>query len=165
MIPKLREYLRDLTIKEIEDFQTTYKNHVKATRDGFLNTMVKERLLHFTNWESEKTEREIYDFFYEIRVRARSAIFDMQLLCDVLNENQLQSIFGVKRHKPQAEDLYPISELLIAITSEKFVKGSSKKKEQIKKEREWRKLMLEDVTARGLFKNAIIIRFKYKYRL
>jgi len=30
------------------------------------------------------------------------------------------------------------------------LKGSSKKKEQIKKEREWRKLILEDLVVRGL---------------
>ena len=74
----------------------------------------------------------------------------MQLLCDVLTENQLQSVFATKRYRPQAEDLYPISELLVSITSEKNVKGSSKKKEQMKKEREWRKLVLEDLVVRGL---------------
>jgi len=150
MSDKLREYTRELTKSEIQDLKTKYKSHIKATRDGFLNTKTKERLLHISKWSDRPSDREMYDFFYEIRERSKTAILDMQLLCEVLTENQLQSVFATKRYRPQAEDLYPISELLVAITSVNPVRGSSKKKEQVKKEREWRKLVLEDLVVRGL---------------
>jgi len=150
MREKLRRYTRELTESEIKKLKTKHKSQVKPPRDGFLNTDTKKLLLHISNWSDNPSDREIYDFFYEIRERAKSAIFDMQLLCDVLTENQLQTVFGTKRYKPQAEDLYPISELLNAITSEEGVKGSSKKKEQLRKDREWRKLVLEDLVVRGL---------------
>lgn len=150
MKESLRRYTRELTENEIKVLKTKHKLHIKSTRDGFLNTKTKKRLLHITKWSDNPSDREIYDFFYEIRDRTKSAILDMQLLCDVLTEDQLQKIFGVKRNKLQAEDLYPISELLIAITNEKPIRGSAKKKEQIRKEREWRKLILEDLVMRGL---------------
>ena len=150
MDPRLREYLRDLTEKEIEDLKAKYKKHVKATRDGFLNTRIKRMFLHITNWESKISDREIYDYFYEIRERTKSAIMDMQILCDVLSEKQLQTIFGTKEYKPKAEDLYPIMEVLNSLITERYYKGSKKKLEKIQKEREWRKLILEDVNVRGL---------------
>jgi len=147
---ELREYTRELTENEIKKLKITYESHIKATRDGFLNTKIKQRLLHISNWSDSPSDREIYDFFYEIRERTKTAILDMQLLCDVLSENQLQTIFGTKRYRPKAEDLYPISELLVALTSVNPVRGSSKKKEQLKKEREWRKLVLEELVVKGL---------------
>jgi len=150
MDPRLREYLRELTEKEIKDLRAKYKKHVKSTRDGFLNTRIKQMFLHITNWESKISDREIYDYFYEIRERTKSAIIDMQILCDVLSEKQLQTIFGTKEYKPKAEDLYPIMEVLNSLITERYYKGSKKKLEKIQKEREWRKLILEDVTARGL---------------
>jgi len=138
MKEQLRRYTRELTENEINKLKTKHEFHIKSTRIGFLNTDTKNRLLHISKWSDNPSDREIYDFFYEIRAKAESAILDMGLLCDVLTENQLQTIFGTKRNKPHAEDLYSISELLVGITTEMDVKGSSKKKAQMKKEREWR---------------------------
>jgi len=80
MSDKLREYTRELTQSEIEDLKTKYKSHIKATRDGFLNTRIKERLLHISKWNDKPSDREIYDFFYEIRERSKTAILDMRFV-------------------------------------------------------------------------------------
>ena len=112
---KASSYLRDLTQNEINDLQKKYEKHLRRTRGGFLENPVKERLLRITNWEEDVSNDAIYQYFYDVREHTKTAIGEMQLLCDVLNEEQLQMIFGTKQDKPLAEPLYPIVEVLSSL--------------------------------------------------
>lgn len=119
MTTKSREYIRELSSKEIDDLKERYKHHIKPIRKGFLNTDDKNILLQISRWSPHTADREVYDFFYDVRERAKSALLDLQILCDTLNEEQLQHIFGTKQKLP-TKDKFPITEVLSSLLPSKF---------------------------------------------
>jgi len=152
-LPKYRAYTRDLDKKQIETLKSKYKEHAKVSREGFLNPSKKERLLHITRGRDE-SNREISDFFYEIRERAKSAITDMQLLCDTLNEDQLEQIFGARESFTHEKQVmvgnYLIVNLLKSLIPYSFQFGKDKLTQEQLKEREWRKHFLSELIVEGL---------------
>jgi len=154
---KSREYLRELNQTEIKNLKGRYANHVKSKRDGYLNTKQKERLLRIIKWGRDTTDRDITDFFYEIRERATTAIRDLQLLCEVLSENQLEKIFLKKDVHPYEDKKletisYPISELMEALLPHPIFAREQTKEfmEKYMQERQWRKYILENLVIESL---------------
>jgi len=156
---KARDYLRDLTDKEIQNLKARYANHVKISRSGFLNTNQKERLLRITKWGRNLTNPDVYRFFSDIRKQTASAIRDFQLLSEVLNEDQLEKIFiktkeiDIPKSKKKFKSTsYPITELIKSIIPYPILIGSEAHKEMIKieKEQHWRKYILEDLVIESL---------------
>lgn len=89
---KSSKYTRELNEKEIKTLQTRYKGYLKRTRRGFLSTSEREKLLKIKKWH--ESDGEIYQFFYDIRERAKTAFADLILLCDTLNEKEIENIFS-----------------------------------------------------------------------
>lgn len=121
---------------------------MKRSRGGFLEMPVKERLLRKTNWKKDASNKEISDYFYEIREHAKSALLDLHLLCDTLSESQLKEIFGTEEILFPRKDQftfsqYPISNLMQAILL--HTPSIRKRSESELKERQWRKLFLEEI--------------------
>ncbi len=94
MDKKYRIYLRDLNKKEIKSLNSEYKEFVKPRNSGFLTTKDKEKFLHLKNWEKETNTDDLSNFFFDIRAKAKSAMKDFELICDVLTEEQLEMVFG-----------------------------------------------------------------------
>ena len=144
-------YTRDSTQKEIKELQVKHSPHMQRTRGGFLSKSVKERLLHITNWSEGTSNYDLHQYFYEIREHAKSALGDMHLLCDTLTELQLEQIFGTKEIFDIKSDRvftlaqYPISNLLEAIIPRIDYRRRGKETEEERKEKEWRKLFLEEI--------------------
>lgn len=114
------DYTRTLTRNQIKDLQEKYEPVLKRSRGGFLEIPVKEKLLHITNWEKTVTSREVSQYFYEIREHAKTALNDLGLLCDVLNEEQLQLIFGKNSLPSSSKSEYPISNVLSTLIPERL---------------------------------------------
>jgi hypothetical protein len=168
MKEEIRVYTRKLTKKEIGDLNDKYASHVKRTRGGFLPRKKLMRLLHHTNWEQGSirkytgtigTDQEVFGggdetaltkYFYEIREHAQAAIDDFRLLSDVLTEKELRAIFGKKIDEMNKMPVYPISLLLESL----LPKITNQKKgivvQEILKEQEWRKGVLEEVVISAL---------------
>ncbi len=89
---KSSEYTRELSEKQIKTLQARYKGYIKRTRRGFLSTSEKEKLLKIRKWQ--ESDAEISQFFYEVRESAKTAFTDFVLLCDTLNEKEIESIFS-----------------------------------------------------------------------
>jgi len=151
---KSRDYLRYLKDKEIQNLKARYVNHVKITRSGFLNTNQKEKLLRITKWGRNSTNQEIQKFFYDIREQTTAAIRDFQLLCEVLNEDQLEKIFLQKRKlivqetkEKFTQTEYPITKLIKSLIPYPILIGATahQEMEKIEKEQHWRKYILEDL--------------------
>ncbi|MGI0057172.1 MAG: hypothetical protein ACREAK_07340 [Nitrosarchaeum sp.] len=147
MRDKSREYLRELNQSEIKDLKEKYEAHLKPPRDGFLNKKQKELLLRFSNLPRGTTDRYIYDLFYEVRERAQSALIDLQLLCEVLNEKELQTIFGTK---PMATADFPITKVLSSMLPSYTFRMKPDNTEKLQKEQEWRKFILHEIVVKSL---------------
>ena len=154
---KTREYTRELKEKEIKNLQRKYTSHVNSSRYGFLNKKQKEKLLKITKWSRDTTNREIIDFYYEVREGAALAIQDLQLLCETLNEDQLEKIFLTKDsfyfHNKKIETInYPITQLMESLIPHQIFANPQTKEfmERHMKERQWRKLILEDLVIESL---------------
>lgn len=154
---KSREYTRELKEKEIKNLQSKYTSHVNSSRYGFLNKKQKEKLLKITKWGRDTTNREITDFYYEVREGAALAIQDLQLLCETLNEDQLEKIFLTKDtfsylNKKIKTINYPITQLIESLIPHQIFANQQTKEfmEKHMKERQWRKLILEDVVIAAL---------------
>lgn len=89
---KIREYLRKLSKKEIEELQLKYEIHIKRSRGGFLERPIKEKLLRYKKLDQYATTDDISKDFWEIREHAKTAIGDLLLLTDTLTESQLKEI-------------------------------------------------------------------------
>jgi len=142
-----RKYLRDLSKGNIKTAQKAYKFHIKPHRDGFLGKNHKEKILRLKKWR-EASDREVYDFFYDIRERARSALIDFQMLCEFLNEGQLQAIFT--EQKKDVVGYYPLTLFLSALLPSPTFRLKPKQIEKLEKEQLWRKLVLEDLVIKAL---------------
>ena len=154
METKSRDYLRYLKEKEIQNLKARYANHVKISRSGFLNTNQKEKLLRITKWGRNSTNQEIQKFFYDIREQATMGIRDFQLLCEVLNEDQLEKIFLQKKKliiKETKEKFirteYPITNLIRSLLPYPILIGTTAHQEMLKieKEQRWRKYIFENL--------------------
>ena len=146
---KSREYLRELKDDDIQNLKKEFKSHLKPPRDGFLNKKQKERLLRITKWPRDTSNRNVYDFFYEIRERAESSLNDLKLLCEVLNEKELESIFG---NKSMASEDYPITKVLLSLLPEsRTFRMKPKEIEKLQKEQEWRKVILNELVLESLY--------------
>lgn len=146
---KSSDYTRELTAKEIKLLQGKYNNHLNRTRKGFLERPMVERLLHITNWKRDTTDQDIYQYFYEIREHVKTALVDLQLICETLHEDQLQEIFG----KNDATSItYPITNVLKSLIPYPLLFGSKAKEvmKKIEEKQQWRKYILEDVTIESL---------------
>lgn len=154
---KSREYTRELKEKEIKNLQNKYTSHVNSSRYGFLNKKQKEKLLKITKWGRDTTNREITDFYYEVREGAALAIQDLQLLCETLNEDQLEKIFLTKdtlyylNRKIETIN-YPITQLMESLIPHQIFAVPQTKTfmQQHMKEKQWRKLILEDLVIGSL---------------
>ena len=145
---KSSDYTRDLTKKEIKDLQAKYTPLLnRSIRSGFLPTEMKKRLLHITNWKDDTSNQEIYQFFSDIREHAFTGLMDLQLICDTLNEKELQRIFGTK---PYVAADYPITKVLNSLLPSTTFRLKKKEKEEIQKKQEWRKYILDEVVVEGL---------------
>jgi len=142
-----RKYLRDLSKGDIKTAQKAYKFHLKPKRDGFLGKNHKQKILRLKKWR-DTSDREVYDFFYEIRERARSALIDFQMLCEFLSEEQLQSIFT--EQKKGSIGYYPLTLFLSALLPSTTFRLKPKQIEKLTKEQLWRKLVLEDLVIKAL---------------
>ena len=149
MDKKYRLYLRDLNQKRLESLNSEYEEFVKPRNSGFLTTKDKEKLLRVKNWEQETVEADVYNFFFDIRAKAKSAMKDFELLCDILTEEQLEMTYG--KTKGNKESLF--SKLLVKLLP---VEEKSKKKKMTKEDmlllkgKEWRKYLLKDIIVKGL---------------
>jgi len=147
---KSSDYTQDLSKKEIKDLQSRYVPYLKRSkRSGFLPTETKKRLLHLTNWESDTSNQEIYQFFSDIREHTLSGMMDLQLLCNTLNEKELKKIFGTK---PTVVEDYPITKVLLSLLPEsRTFRMKPKEKEKLQKEQEWRTVILNEMVLESLY--------------
>jgi len=163
---KSSDYTQDLTKKEIKDLQAKHVPFLKRSkRSGFLPTETKKRLLRLTNWGEDVTNQEIYQFFSDIREHALSGLMDLQLLCNTLNEKELEKIFGIKS---MATDDYPITKVLLSLLPEsRTFRMKPKEIEKLQKEQEWRKFILHEVVVECLdwFANSGIFKTDIHERL
>ncbi len=149
MKEQYRSYLRELNQKEIKLLNKEYKKYVKPRNLGFLTVKQKELLLHLKHWEQETDKGDLSNFFFDIREKAKTAMKDFELLCDVLTEEQLELIFG----KSKIEEQSLFSKLLSKLLP---TEEQSKKKKLTKgarlllKNKEWRKYLLSDMIIKGL---------------
>jgi hypothetical protein len=143
-------YTRDLTDKRIKDLKTRYQLHKKRSRNGFLSTHTRERLLHITNWSEDTEVRDIYQFFYDIREHAKAAIDDFRLLSDVLTEKEFQQLLGQKIVDRNNIERYPISILFDVLIPKTAHLKEGKIVTEILQEQEWRKEVLEEITKKSL---------------
>jgi len=164
MVKKYRIYLRDLNQKGLESLNSEYEEFVKPRNLGFLTTKHKEKLLRLRKWEQETDEGDVSNFFFDIREKAKSAMKDFELLCDLLTEEQLEMIFG--KTKENKKPLF--SKLLVKLLP---VEEKSKKKKMTKedmlllKSKEWRKYLLSDMIVKGLlwyYKSGIFQTFAHQ---
>jgi len=146
---KYSMYLRELKKNDLKSLNREYKEFIHPRNSGVLTTLDKKKLLRLKNWEQETNEDDLSNFFFDIRAKAKSAMKDFELLCDVLTEEQLEMIFG--KIKNDEKSLF--SELLAKLLP---VKEKSKKKKMTKesrtllKSKEWRKYLLSDMIVNGL---------------
>jgi len=164
MDKKYRIYLRDLNQKGLKSLNSEYEEFVKPRNLGFLTTKHKEKLLRLRKWEQETDEGDVSNFFFDIREKAKSAMKDFELLCDLLTEEQLEMIFG--KTKENKKPLF--SKLLVKLLP---VEEKSKKKKMTKedmlllKSKEWRKYLLSDIIVKGLlwyYKSGIFQTFAHQ---
>jgi len=141
-----RKYLRDLSTGSVRTAQRAYKFHLKPKRDGFLGKNHKQRILRLKKWR-EASDRDVYDFFYDIRERAKSALIDFQFLCEFLTEEQLKVIFA---EKEKTAGIYPLTLFLSALLPTSTYRMQPKQAEKLQLEQAWRKLILEDLMIKGL---------------
>ena len=149
MDKKYRIYLRDLNQKGLKSLNSEYEEFVKPRNLGFLTTKHKEKLLRLRKWEQETDEGDVSNFFFDIREKAKSAMKDFELICDILTEEQLEMIFG----KTKNDEKSLFSELLAKLlpVEEEFKKMEMTKEERVLLEsKEWRKYLLSDMIDKGL---------------
>lgn len=156
---KSSKYTLDWDKKKIKQLQGQFAPYVTRTRAGFLPTEAKKRLLYLTHWKEGTTDQEVYQFFYDIRERSLAAMKDFQLLCQRLNEEQLEMIFARKdvfsiidSKKKITSTTYPITELMKSLIPHPlFARPQSKEfMKQLMKQREWRKQFLQDLVVESL---------------
>ena len=156
---KNSEYTRDLEVNELRRIQNKHKHHLKSNRKGFLNTKQKSALLRISKAERGTRSDQIIGFFYEIRTKAESALKDLELLCDVLNEEQLEKIF-LKKHPVKMENTQqqtivtdnPIDSLIESLLPHPIFaeKKTQDEIDELLKDRQWRKYILENITVKSL---------------
>ena len=92
---KHRRELKDYTLKTLK---TRHKIHL--LNNGFLTKLQKERLLKLKKKERETPDS---DFWYRIKHSAKFSIFDLELICKIADESQLQEIFEPLTHENYVE--------------------------------------------------------------
>lgn len=148
MTDKYRSYLREMNQKRIDSLNIEYKDSVKPRNSGFLSTKDKEKILHIRNWEQETNEDDLYNFFFDIREKAKSAIKDFELLCDTLTEDQLEKTFG--KNKTSHSLVSHLIQKLIPASSHITSKKMKKYEKESLMNKEWRKDLLNDIIIDGL---------------
>lgn len=147
MMSKSRKYLREMSLGNAKTAQKAYKFHMKPHRDGFLGKNHKQKILRLKKWR-ETSDREVFDFFYDIRERAKSALIDFNMLCEFLSEDQLKSIFT--EQKKGVVGYYPLTLFLSALLPSPTARLKPKELEKLEKDQLWRKLVLEDLVLKAL---------------
>ena len=155
---KSSDYTRDLKSDEIKRLQAKYDAYLKRSkRSGFLPTETKKRLLRLTKWAKDTSNQEIYQFFSDIREHALSGLKDFQLLCETLNEKELEKVFTKEEsyvfEKKKIKNIrYPITELIkLLLPHPLFARPQTKEfMQSYMQEREWRKYILEDLVIESL---------------
>lgn len=104
---KASAYARDLSQNQIKVLQGKYTLYItKASRNrGFIPIKKAERLLHITNWETDATSDDVYQFFSDLKAHTRTAFWDFQLLCDSLKPEVLKDIFSWDYPKELSEEI------------------------------------------------------------
>lgn len=93
-------YRRELNKNEKTSYQNKYREYLAKSRGGFLTKNQKMRALELKHGDEGTIES---DFWYRIKQSSRGSLVDLQMICDIANENQIKDIFGdfilIKKYK------------------------------------------------------------------
>lgn len=95
---KNSEYTRDLTKNELKSLINRYDSHLKSR--GFLSPNRKKRILGLKKKERGTPDS---DFWSKIRVAAKNAITDLELLSEICSDDVLEDIFRELRKEDHQE--------------------------------------------------------------
>src|SRR3989344_2576856 len=108
-------YRRQLSKTELKSIQEKYGNY--KSRGGFLTSNQKLKLLCKKKGEEGTTEA---DFWYRLKKSSRGSIVDLQMICDIADEEQIKEIFQkiplkkVSKNEPLKESQLVSFDQLIA---------------------------------------------------
>jgi hypothetical protein len=85
-----RQYRRELTPDQKESLRVKYRDYLQYSRGGFLTTNKRKRLLEIKKGDEGTPEA---DFWYKLKQSARDSIVDLQMICDIADNEQIKEIF------------------------------------------------------------------------
>ena len=97
---KNSEYTRDLTKHQLDSLRNRYDSHL--ARRGFLSPNRKKRILKLKMKERGTSDS---DFWSKIKISARNAITDLELLSEICSDDVLEDIFrDLRKEDHQSRD-------------------------------------------------------------
>lgn len=116
---RYRMYRRELSPNELKSVRLKYHQYIENARGGFLTKNQKLRLLKLKHGEEGTTEA---DFWYRLKQSAKGAIADLQMICDIADDEQIKEIFQkiplhkvIKNETIKDADLISIDKLIASV--------------------------------------------------
>ena len=97
------DYRRKLTREEHKNIVRKYKNHRDA-KGGIFVSRTRRRLLGIKDEKSGLFREDTPDFWLDVRNNVKTALTDLQLICEVANQNQLEEMFQLVPYSIRKED-------------------------------------------------------------
>lgn len=88
----MADYRRKLAMDEHRNIVHKYKPHRDA-QGGIFVSRTRRRLLGIKDESSDLYREDTADFWSDVRTNVKNALTDLQLICEVANEDQLKEMF------------------------------------------------------------------------
>jgi len=90
----MADYRRKLSQEEHRNIVRKYKKHRDAN-GGIFVSRTRRRLLGIKDEKSGLFREDTPDFWLDVRSNVKTALTDLQLICEVANQDQLKEMFSV----------------------------------------------------------------------
>ena len=134
-------YRRELSENDKTSLKKKFKNHIENSRNSCLTKNQRLRLLEIKKKEHGTTES---DFWYRLKKDAKNAIVDLQMICNVADDEQIKEIFQhiplkkIEKNVPiKDEDLVSLDRLISSIL---VTNWRSEKKDDL-----WKALLVKEL--------------------
>ena len=90
----MADYRRKLSKEDHKNIVRKYKKHRDAS-GGIFVSRTRRRLLGIKDEKSGLFREDTSDFWLDVRSNVKTALTDLQLICEVANQDQLKEMFSV----------------------------------------------------------------------
>ena len=99
----MADYRRKLSIEDHKNIVRKYKKHRDAN-GGIFVSRTRRRLLGIKDEKSGLFREDTSDFWLDVRNNVKTALTDLQLICEVANQDQLKEMFSVIPYSVRKSD-------------------------------------------------------------